>query len=94
MFVAKDFARRRFLAMICANSCAHAHFGPYLRDEAVKAVSHRILGYEHWNYPKEQGEYSCRCHGGEHSCRCHGKRVISAPSKLLKLKLAGHILIL
>ena len=25
-------------------------------------------------------------------CRCHGKRVISAPSKPLKLKLAGHIL--
>ena len=24
--------------------------------------------------------------------RCHGKRVISAPSKPLKLKLAGHIL--
>ena len=30
------------------------------------------------------GEYS--------SSRCHGKRVISAPSKPLKLKLAGHIL--
>ena len=29
---------------------------------------------------------------GEYSCRCHGERVISAPSKLLKLKLAGHIL--
>ena len=29
---------------------------------------------------------------GEYSCRCHGKRVISAPSKPLKLKLAGHIL--
>ena len=25
MFVAKDFARRRFLAQICASSCAHAH---------------------------------------------------------------------
>ena len=31
-------------------------------------------------------------HMGEYSCRCHGKRVISAPSKPLKLKLAGHIL--
>ena len=56
IFVAKDFqdfARRRFLAQICANSCAHAHFGAYLRDEAL---SNRILGYEHWNswnYPKE-----------------------------------------
>ena len=29
---------------------------------------------------------------GEYSCRCHGKRVILAPSKPLKLKLAGHIL--
>ena len=29
---------------------------------------------------------------GEYSCRCHGKRVISAPSKPLKLKLARHIL--
>ena len=29
---------------------------------------------------------------GEYSCRCHGKRVISASSKPLKLKLAGHIL--
>ena len=29
---------------------------------------------------------------GEYSCRCHGKRAISAPSKPLKLKLAGHIL--
>ena len=28
----------------------------------------------------------------EYSCRCHGKRVISAPSKPLKLLLAGHIL--
>ena len=43
MFVAKDFARRRFLAQICANSCAHAHFGAYLRDEPL---SNRILGCE------------------------------------------------
>ena len=50
MFVAKDFARRRFLAQICANSGAHAPFGAYLRDEAI---SNKILGYEHWNYPKE-----------------------------------------
>ena len=49
-FVAKDFARRRFLAQICANSGAHAHFGAYLRDEAI---SNKILGYKHWNYPKE-----------------------------------------
>ena len=27
MFVHKDFARRRFVAQICANSGAHAHFG-------------------------------------------------------------------
>ena len=31
-------------------------------------------------------------HGGEYSCRCHGKRVISAPSIPLKLKLARHII--
>ena len=29
---------------------------------------------------------------GEYSCRCHGKRVISAPSKPLKLELARHTL--
>ena len=34
----------------------------------------------------------CNRYTGEYSCRCHGKRVISAPSKPLKLKLAGHIL--
>ena len=33
MFVDKDFARRRFLAQICANSGAHAHFA-YLRVSA------------------------------------------------------------
>ena len=49
MFVAKDFARRRFLAQKCANSGAHAHFGAYLRDEAIL---NKILCYEHWNYPK------------------------------------------
>ena len=43
MFVAKDFARRRFLAQRCANSGAHAHFGAYLRDEAI---SNKILSYE------------------------------------------------
>ena len=41
MFVAKDFARCRFLAQICVNSGAHAHFGAYLREEA-------ILNNEHW----------------------------------------------
>ena len=35
MFVAKDFVRRCFIAQICANSGAHAHFGAYLRDEAI-----------------------------------------------------------
>ena len=49
MFVAKVFARRRFFAQICANSGARAPFGAYLRDEAI---SNKILGYEHWNYPK------------------------------------------
>ena len=36
-------------------------------------------------------KYSDAC-TGEYSCRCHGKRVISAPSKPLNLKLARHIL--
>ena len=27
MFILKDFARRRYIAQICANSGAHAHFG-------------------------------------------------------------------
>ena len=37
---------------ICANygARAHAHFGAYLRDEAIP---NKILSYEHWNYPKE-----------------------------------------
>ena len=50
MFVAKDFARRHFLAQRCVNSGVHAHFGAYLRDEAI---SNKILSYEHWNHPKE-----------------------------------------
>ena len=44
MFAVKDFARRRFLAQICANSGAHAHFGAYLRDEAI---SNKILDYDY-----------------------------------------------
>ena len=41
-----------------------------------------------------RAEVSCTISRGEYSCtcRCHGKRVISAPSKPLKLKLARHIL--
>ena len=35
MFVTKDFAQRRFIAQICANYGAYAHFGAYLRDEAI-----------------------------------------------------------
>ena len=31
MFVVNDFARRRFVAQICANPGAHTHFGAYLR---------------------------------------------------------------
>ena len=53
MFVAKDLillgvASSR--AQICTNSGARALFGAYLRDEAI---SNKILGYEHGNYPKE-----------------------------------------
>ena len=35
MFVFKDFDPDCFVAQICANSGAHAHFGAYLRDEAI-----------------------------------------------------------
>ena len=44
MFVVNDFARRRFVAQICANPGAHTHFGAYLRDVAIP---NKILGYEH-----------------------------------------------
>ena len=50
MFVPKDFVLDCFVAQICANSGAHAHFGAYLRDEAIP---NKILYYEHWNYSKE-----------------------------------------
>ena len=50
MFVLKDFVPNCFVAQICANYGAHAHFGAYLRDEAIP---NKILSYEHWNYPKE-----------------------------------------
>ena len=35
MFVFKYFVPDCFVAQICANSGAHAHFGAYLRDEAI-----------------------------------------------------------
>ena len=35
MFVLKDFVPDSFVAQICANFGAHAHFGAYLRDEAI-----------------------------------------------------------
>ena len=50
MFASKDFVPDCFFAQICANSGAHAHFGAYLRDEAIP---NKILKYEHWNYSKE-----------------------------------------
>ena len=50
MFVPKDFVLDCFVAQICANSGAHAHFGAYLREEAIP---NKILEHEHWNYPKE-----------------------------------------
>ena len=45
-FVAKDFARRHFVAQICANFGAFAHFGAYLnlRDEAIP---NKIRWHEH-----------------------------------------------
>ena len=35
MFVPKDFVSDCFVAQICANYGAHAHFGANLRDEAI-----------------------------------------------------------
>ena len=35
MFVPKDFVLDCFVAQICANYDAHAHFGANLRDEAI-----------------------------------------------------------
>ena len=39
MFVFKDFVPDCFVAQICANSGAHAHFGAYLRDEQSRTKS-------------------------------------------------------
>ena len=35
MFIPKDFVLDCFVAQICANYGAHAHFGANLRDEAI-----------------------------------------------------------
>ena len=50
MFVLKDFVQDCFIAQICAKMCVRAVIRAYLRDEAIR---NKILGYEHWNYPKE-----------------------------------------
>ena len=50
MFVAKDFVRNCFVAQIRAAMCMRAGIRAYLREEATPS---KILGYEHWNYPKE-----------------------------------------
>ena len=49
-FVLKDFVRDCFIAQICTKMCVRAVIHAYLRDEAIQNI---ILGYEHWNYPKE-----------------------------------------
>ena len=50
MFVLKDFVQDCFVTQICAKLCVRAVIRAYLRDEAIR---NKILGYEHWNYPKE-----------------------------------------
>ena len=50
MFLLKDFVQDCFVAQICAKMCVRAVIRAYLRDEAIR---NKILGYEHWNYPKE-----------------------------------------
>ena len=52
MFVAKDFARRRFLAQICANSGAHAHFGAYIGICATKQSRTKSLATNIGTIPK------------------------------------------
>ena len=49
MFVAKDFVRDCFVAQLRAKMCMRAGIRAYLREEATPS---KILGYEHWNYPK------------------------------------------
>ena len=50
MFVLKDFVRDCFIAQMCAKMCLRAGICAYLRDEAIL---NKVLGYEHWRYPKE-----------------------------------------
>ena len=50
MFVAKDFVRDCFVAQIRAKMCVRAGIRASLREEATPS---KILGYEHWNSPKE-----------------------------------------
>ena len=52
MFVAKDFARRRFLAQRCANSGAHAHFCAYLRDATKQSRTKSLTTNIRSNYTK------------------------------------------
>ena len=49
MFVTKDFVRDCFVAQLRAKMCMRAGIRAYLREEATPS---KILGYEHWNYPK------------------------------------------
>ena len=53
-----------------------------------------VIDIRPYHYPNGPGEQvvkvrACGQVRSEYSCRCYGKRVISAPSKPLKLKLAG-----
>ena len=51
MFVFKDFVLDCFIAQICANSGAHAHFGAYLRTWRTKSFSTNIGTYIPKNMP-------------------------------------------
>ena len=46
MFAPKEFVPDCFVAQICANSGAYAHFGAYLRDEPI-GIRNKLLGCEH-----------------------------------------------
>ena len=67
-----------------------------VRVRPLALVRKRATRDQPHHYPNGPGEQvvkdkvrACGQVRSEYSCRCHGKRVISAPSKPLKLKLAG-----
>ena len=92
----KNYFRSRRVAFSDAtptlhcNSCVKTqrHATPQRRGKEKLAFLSGTMDFHEPNGSEKIQQFPT----GEYSCRCHGKRVISAPSKPLKLKLAGHIL--